>query len=64
MGGARGKAILLISDAGCVAAHRIAADDWTIGIAFPVNASYVRGQVVDGVGNILAVSNPVWREAP
>ncbi len=59
--GGRGGALLVLSDAGCVAASSISADDWEQRVPFPADAAYLRAQVVDGVGGMLALSNPVWR---
>ena len=60
--GANGAALLLVSDAGGVASHAIAADGWEQTLPFPADAPYVRAQIVDGAGGVLALSNPVWRD--
>lgn len=60
--GAPGAALLLVSDAGCVAAAPIGADAWDASFDIPAGARYVRAQAVDATGLVLALSNPVWTE--
>ena len=60
--GGRGAALLVLSAAGCVVASPITADDWEQRMPYPSDAAYLRAQVVDGVGDMLALSNPVWRD--
>ncbi len=60
--GGRGAALLLLGEAGCVAAEAIHDDDHELRISFAPGAPYLRAQVVDEAGNLLAASNPVWRE--
>lgn len=60
--GAAGAALLLVSDAGCVAAARIGADSWEAAFEVPAGARYVRAEVVDAAGLMLALSNPLWSE--
>ena len=58
--GARGAALLLVGARGCLAAEAVAADDQEWRYHLAPDAPYARAQVVDGMGNVLAVSNPVW----
>lgn len=60
--GAPGAALMLITDGACAATSPIAEPDWEEPFPYPPDAAYVRAQVVDTTGTILAVSNPVWRE--
>ena len=60
--GAPGAALLLVSDAGCVAATPIGTGAWDAAFEVPAAARYVRAEVVDGAGAVLALSNPVWTE--
>ena len=59
--GARGASIHLVSDAGVVDAAAIDADDVDRRIALPRGARYLRAQVTDATGSVLALSNPFWR---
>ncbi len=58
--GARGAAIQLVGDAGVIDAAAIDADDVERRIALPRGARYVRAQVTDAAGTVLALSNPLW----
>ena len=60
--GAAGAALLVLSDGGCVAAAPVAGDRWERRVAVPAEARYVRAQLVDGAGQLLALSNPVWAD--
>ncbi len=60
--GARGAALLLLSDIGCVAAKSIDSDRWDGRVAIPRAARYVRAQVVDPAAQLLALTNPIWAE--
>lgn len=60
--GAAGAALLLVSDAGCVAAAPIVADAWEATFEVPAGARYLRAEVVDAAGLMLALSNPLWSE--
>lgn len=59
--GAAGATLMMIDDAGCVDARAIADEDASAECPFPRGASYVRAQIVDRLGAVLALSNPVWR---
>ncbi|MGH2531255.1 MAG: CehA/McbA family metallohydrolase [Thermomicrobiales bacterium] len=61
-GQAAGQAALLYSDAGCIGAYPIRVVDWTWPLPFPPRAEYVRAQIVDAAGNVLALTNPLWRD--
>jgi len=60
--GARGATVLLRSDAGEIARAAVAADAWDGSFDAPADARYVRAEVVDGSGSMLALSNPVWAD--
>ncbi|MGH2562828.1 MAG: CehA/McbA family metallohydrolase [Thermomicrobiales bacterium] len=61
-GHAAGHAALLYSDAGCIGAYPIRVGDWTLPLPFPPRAAYLRAHIVDAAGNVLALTNPLWRE--
>ncbi|MFN2519424.1 MAG: CehA/McbA family metallohydrolase [Candidatus Limnocylindria bacterium] len=61
--GASGAALLVLTDAGCIAAAPVASDRWERRVAIPAAARYVRAQVVDAAGQLLALTNPVWADA-
>jgi predicted metal-dependent phosphoesterase TrpH len=60
--GAPGAALLLIGDSGCLAAVAVDAEDFSRTLPFPAATTYVRAQLVDAAGNVLALSNPRWRD--
>ena len=51
-----------ITDAGVVAAYPLRSNQVEEALQFPDNATYIRAQIVDRHGNVLALSNPVWRD--
>jgi hypothetical protein len=57
----KGNTLVLVGRQGIVASAAIAAEDWGATYAFPDGSEYVRAQVMDQYGTMLAVSNPVWR---
>jgi hypothetical protein len=59
--GAPGAALLLLTDRGCVATEAVDRDDQEWRIPYPASAAYLRAELVDGFGNVLALTNPVWR---
>lgn len=58
--GADGAVLLLLSEAGCVAAELITGDDQAIEIAVPIGSRYIRAQLMDALGSALAITNPIW----
>lgn len=60
--GGKGSALLLMSEAGCMSAAAVDAEDWEVSVAVPAGGRYVRAQLVDGSGVLLALSDPVWSE--
>jgi hypothetical protein len=60
--GALGATLILLSGRGSEAAFPIPSDDWETLVDFPSGAKYLRAQVLDATGAVLAVSNPVWLE--
>jgi hypothetical protein len=60
--GALGAALLLITDRGVAAAEAIAGPDWQRHIPFPPDGAWLRAQLVDGAGSLLALTNPIWRD--
>jgi len=60
--GGRGAALLLCSDAGCVASAAILSDDWREEFPWPAGARYVRSQIADPFGDLIAASNPIWHD--
>lgn len=73
--GARGDALMLVGNTGVIASAPLPSDDltidWLLGDLSPDLESqgdmsrYVRAQIVDDVGTVRALSNPIWldREA-
>lgn len=59
--GAAGATLMLIDGGGCVEARAIGDDDASVEMPFLPGASYVRAQIVDRLGAILALSNAIWR---
>jgi hypothetical protein len=59
--GASGAALLLLSERGCEAAEAVGQDDQEWRRPLPDGAAYLRAELVDGAGNMLALTNPVWR---
>jgi hypothetical protein len=59
--GARGAALLLVSAEGVAHASRIGSDDWSETPRLSDWARYLRAQVVDEHGQVLALSNPLFR---
>jgi hypothetical protein len=56
---ARGAALLLISDRGIEQTATVDSDDWTASVSVR-DAAYARAQLMDGYGQLLALSNPVF----
>ena len=61
--GGAGAALLLVSDTGCVAAAPVGTETWNAAFDVPGGARYVRAEVVDATGLVLALSNPIWSES-
>jgi hypothetical protein len=59
--GARGAALMLISAAGVAYAAQIGSDDWSATPRLGDWPQYLRAQVVDEHGQVLALSNPLFR---
>jgi hypothetical protein len=57
---ARRAALLLISADGVEHAAPISSDDWSTRFTLPAHPSYLRAQVMDERGQVLALSNPVY----
>lgn len=60
--GAAGTALVLVSERGCVAAAPVARADWEAVFPYPTGTTYLRAQITDTVGALLAISNPIWRD--
>jgi hypothetical protein len=58
--GARHAALLLISESGVVDAKSVASDDWAVRWRSPTARGYIRAQVMDAYGQLLALSNPLY----
>ena len=59
--GASGTTLALVSDAGSVRAEAIDSDDYDRRFDLPRRLKYVRAQILDATGSILALTNPLWR---
>lgn len=55
-------ALSVWSDAGCIAACAVASNEWTTHLPWPADAMFVRAQLGAANGDIVAVSNAIWRE--
>lgn len=60
--GAGGAALVLMDETQCVSAIALGSDDWADIIPFQTTSSYLRAQIVDAAGGMLALSNPIWRD--
>lgn len=60
--GASAATLVVLSDRGSEAAFAIPSDDWQTAIPFPPGVLYLRAQILDATGTMLAVSNPLWGE--
>ena len=58
----QGSTLVAITDAGAVAAWPIGSEPVEKRMPFPADSKYLRIQVIDQHGNVLALSNPVWRD--
>jgi hypothetical protein len=56
---AQGAVLLLISDRHVEQAAAISSDDWRVRMETPPGALYIRAQLMDEQGQMLALSNPV-----
>ncbi len=59
---AEGCAFVLLSNAGAVHSAAVDSPAWDASIEVPRDARYVRAQLVDGIGEVQALTNPVWAE--
>ena len=53
-------ALLLIGDLGVVEAHSVESDVTTKTVALPGQTSYIRAQLVDSSGEVVALTSPTW----
>ena len=60
--GGRGALVAIVGDGRTIAAHAVDADDWERRIDGACTP-YLRAQVVDTSGAMLALSNAVWSDA-
>jgi hypothetical protein len=52
---------MLISEGTTIFAVALDRVDWSDEFPFPATGRYVRAQIVDQYGNVLALSNALWR---
>jgi hypothetical protein len=57
--GAQG-ALLLISERGVEHAYSVGSSDWTDSVRPPEAGRYLRAQLVDATGQVLALTNPLY----
>lgn len=62
--GGAGATLEVLTGGEQIAARTIVGDDWSESFAFPDGAAYVRAQVSDDRGSVLAFANPVWVDEP
>ena len=60
---AAGAALTVHDQRRCVFAAAVPDPDWAVAVPFPDGAIYLRAQVADPYGTLLALTNPVWRAA-
>ena len=58
--GARGAALMLVSAEGVAYSAQIGSDDWSESPPLTDWSIYLRAQVVDEHGQVLALSNPLF----
>lgn len=58
--GAAGAVLMLLSERGAVAAAPVGDSDWRRQFPYPPDWRYIRAQLVDSCGAVLALSNPLW----
>ena len=56
----RGTALLLIGEGGVIEAQPVESDEATTTLAVPGRTSYVRAQLVDSSGEVVALTSPIW----
>jgi hypothetical protein len=56
----RGTALLLIGERGVIQAQTVESDEATTTVAVPGRTSYVRAQLVDSSGEVVALTSPIW----
>ena len=60
--GASGAALQVVTDSGCVAAAAVTdAAEWTESYAVPRDTAYVRAQLANERGELIALTSPLWR---
>ena len=59
---AEGSIVSLHDDEGCRFTAGVRSERWTERILFAPRAAYLRAQLLDPFGTVLAVTNPVWRD--
>ena len=60
--GAKRATLAVLSERWSEAAFSIPENDWETQMPYPASANYLRAQVIDSSGNMMAVSNPIWRD--
>ena len=55
-----GTTLALVSDAGSIRAEAIDSDEYERRFELSRGIRYVRAQILDGTGSILALTNPLW----
>ncbi len=58
--GAAGSALQVVGDAGTVATATVDSDAWSVAIPVPDGTAYLRAQIVNPNGAVLALSNALW----
>lgn len=62
--GASGATAVVLDDRGAIGSAAIDSDDWSSTVSVPPAAAYVRAQLVGSVGQIRALTSPIWWSAP
>jgi hypothetical protein len=52
--------VIVIGDGLVVAAQAVLSDDATLSVAVPPRTTYVRAQLVNARGEIVALTSPIW----
>jgi PHP domain len=57
---AAGTALVVLGDSGAIAAAACGRDEWSMTVPLPGDTRYVRAQLVDGSGEVEALTSPIW----
>lgn len=61
--GATGATAVVLGDQGAIGSAAVDSDDWSMAVRVPRLTAYVRAQLVGSVGQIRALTSPIWWSA-